>query len=108
MHAVLAPVGADGDVFPHLGLGRALLARGRRVALAAPETDRRRATASGLTFRPLVTAEGMEVLAGSGLLARLRWVNLADCPAGARGLNLVRRSAKANKDLVVWGRKDRR
>ena len=31
MHFILATVGADGDVFPHVGLGRLLRARGRQV-----------------------------------------------------------------------------
>ena len=37
MHVILATVGTDGDVFPHLGLGCALRARGHRVTLAGPE-----------------------------------------------------------------------
>jgi hypothetical protein len=45
MHVILATVGTDGDVFPHLGLGAALHARGHRVTLAAPETYRARAHA---------------------------------------------------------------
>jgi UDP:flavonoid glycosyltransferase YjiC (YdhE family) len=57
MHALLATVGTDGDVFPHLGLGRALRARGHHVTLAAPETYRTRAAALGLAFCPLVTAD---------------------------------------------------
>jgi UDP:flavonoid glycosyltransferase YjiC (YdhE family) len=57
MHAILATVGTDGDVFPHLGLGRALRARGLRVTLAGPETYRDRCLALGLEFCPLVTAE---------------------------------------------------
>ncbi|HJZ56980.1 MAG TPA: glycosyltransferase, partial [Gemmataceae bacterium] len=56
MHAILATVGTDGDVFPYLGLGAALSARGHRVTLAAPEPYRARALALGLEFRPLVTA----------------------------------------------------
>src|SRR3982751_5865155 len=56
MHAILATVGTDGDVFPHLGLGAALRARGHRVTLAGPEPYRARAHAFGLEFCPLVTA----------------------------------------------------
>ena len=55
MHVILATVGTDGDVFPHVGLGAALHARGHRVTLAAPETYRDRAHALGLEFCPLVT-----------------------------------------------------
>jgi UDP:flavonoid glycosyltransferase YjiC (YdhE family) len=57
MHVILATVGTDGDVFPHVGLGARLRARGRRVTLAAPETYRARAFALGLEFAPLVTAD---------------------------------------------------
>src|SRR5947209_12504971 len=57
MHIILASVGTDGDVFPYVGLGRALRARGRRVTLAAPESYRARAAAEGFAFIPLVTAE---------------------------------------------------
>src|SRR4051794_25239208 len=57
MHIILATVGTDGDVFPHIGLGAVLRARGHRVTLAAPETYRTRATALGLDFCPLVPAE---------------------------------------------------
>lgn len=56
MHVILATVGTDGDVFPHVGLGVTLRARGHRVTLAAPETYRARAQALGLEFCPIVTA----------------------------------------------------
>ena len=56
MHVILATVGTDGDVFPHIGLGAVLRARGHRVTLAAPEPYRTRADALGVEFCPLVTA----------------------------------------------------
>src|SRR5215470_8309830 len=56
MHVILATVGTDGDVFPYVGLGAALRARGHRVTLAAPEPYRTRADALGVEFCPLVTA----------------------------------------------------
>jgi len=56
MHVILATVGTDGDVFPHVGLGATLHARGHRVTLAAPEPYRARAHALGIEFCPLVTA----------------------------------------------------
>src|SRR5947199_2508927 len=56
MHVILATVGTDGDVLPHVGLGAALHARGHRVTLAAPETFRARAEALGIEFCALVTA----------------------------------------------------
>ena len=57
MHVILATVGTDGDVFPHLGLGSVLRGRGHRVTLAAPETYRERALAADLEFCSLVTTE---------------------------------------------------
>jgi UDP:flavonoid glycosyltransferase YjiC (YdhE family) len=57
MHVILATVGTDGDVFPYVGLGRALRARGHRVTLAGPETYKERSVTLGLEFCPLVTAE---------------------------------------------------
>lgn len=56
MHVILATVGTDGDVFPHVGLGAVLRGRGHRVTLAAPETYRQRAIGLGLEFCPLVSA----------------------------------------------------
>lgn len=73
MRVILATVGTDGDVFPHLGLGAVLRARGHRVTLAAPETYRDRALGLGLEFRPLVTAEDVgEMLANPDLWHPLR------------------------------------
>src|SRR5262245_9458541 len=57
MHVILATVGTDGDVFPHVGLGATLRARGHRVTLAAPETYRDRAHGLGMEFCPLATVE---------------------------------------------------
>jgi UDP:flavonoid glycosyltransferase YjiC (YdhE family) len=68
MHVILATVGTDGDVFPHVGLGVALRARGHRVTLAAPEPYRARADLLGIEFSPLVTdAEVRRMLADPDL-----------------------------------------
>jgi rhamnosyltransferase subunit B len=73
MHVILATVGTDGDVFPHLGLAATLRARGHRVTLAAPETFRARAHAFDLEFHPLVTAaEVTRMLADPDLFHPLR------------------------------------
>ncbi len=56
MHVILATLGTDGDVFPHIGLGAALHARGHSVTLAAPQTYRARAQALEIEFCSLVTA----------------------------------------------------
>ena len=55
MHVVLATMGTDGDVFPHIGLGAALVARGHRVTLASPETYRAHAETNGMEFCSIVT-----------------------------------------------------
>jgi rhamnosyltransferase subunit B len=60
MHVILATVGTDGDVFPHIGLASVLQARGHRVTLAVPDTYRDRCLALGLEFCSLVTTEEME------------------------------------------------
>jgi UDP:flavonoid glycosyltransferase YjiC (YdhE family) len=57
MHAILATMGTDGDVFPYVGLGVHLLARGHQTTLAAPEPYRDLAADLGLGFRPLATAD---------------------------------------------------
>jgi UDP:flavonoid glycosyltransferase YjiC (YdhE family) len=57
MHAILSTMGTDGDVFPHIGLGVKLRARGHEVTLAAPEPYRELAADLGLGFKSLVTAE---------------------------------------------------
>jgi len=73
MHVILATIGTDGDVFPHVGLGAALHARGHRVTLAAPETYRARAQALGIEFCPLVgVAEVDRMLADPDLWHPLR------------------------------------
>jgi UDP:flavonoid glycosyltransferase YjiC (YdhE family) len=73
MHVILATVGTDGDVFPHLGLGAALRARGHRVTLAAPEPYRARADALGIEFCSLATtAEVGRMLADPDLFHPLR------------------------------------
>src|SRR5579884_2862999 len=73
MHAILATMGTDGDVFPQVGLGAQLRARGHQVTLAAPEPYRDLAANLGLGFRPLVTAaEAGRMLADPDLWHPLR------------------------------------
>jgi UDP:flavonoid glycosyltransferase YjiC (YdhE family) len=60
MHVILATMGTDGDVFPHIGLGAVLRARRHCVTLAAPEPYRARADALGFEFCPLVSAAEVE------------------------------------------------
>lgn len=68
MHVILATMGTDGDVLPHMGLGTVLRGRGHRVTLAAPETYRAMAKNQGLEFCSLVTlAEVQQMLADPDL-----------------------------------------
>ena len=82
MHAILVTVGTDGDVFPYLGLGAVLRARGHRVTLVTNAQSESQATDLDLGFRALLTeAEARAPLAdpdfwhpikGGGIAAR--WV----------------------------------
>lgn len=62
MHVILATIGTDGDIFPYLGLGAMLQARGHQITLAAPESYRTRAQAMRMEFCPLVTVAELEQL----------------------------------------------
>jgi rhamnosyltransferase subunit B len=97
MHVILATVGTDGDVFPYVGLGRALHARGHRVTLAAPETYRDRSLALGLGFCPLVSTEEVSrMLADPDL-----WHPLRSGPMMARwGAPMMPRQYEALAGLV--------
>ena len=80
MHAILASLGTDGDVFPFIGLGARLRARGHRVTLAANEHYRSLAAAHDLQFRAMVSDEETHAflsnpdlwhpLKGAGFIAR--------------------------------------
>jgi UDP:flavonoid glycosyltransferase YjiC (YdhE family) len=73
MHVILATVGTDGDVVPHVGLGAKLRARGHQVTLAAPETFQGQAARLGLDFRPLASAaDAARMLADPDLWHPLR------------------------------------
>jgi len=63
-HAILASIGTDGDLYPFLGLGLALRARGCEVTLATHQHFQAHARAGGLNFYPLVSdAETNQLLA---------------------------------------------
>ena len=57
MHVLLVSVGTDGDIFPYVGLGVALRARGHSVTLVASEHYEPLATRHGFAFAALVSAE---------------------------------------------------
>src|SRR4051812_47359167 len=73
MHAILATLGTDGDVFPYLGLGDALRGRGHRVTLASDPERSGEAAAHGFGFAPLIPAGEWEtVLANPDMWHPLR------------------------------------
>ncbi len=65
MHALLVSFGTDGDVYPFVGLGIRLRARGHRVTLAANEQYRAAASGCGFEFRTLVSEADTEALMGN-------------------------------------------
>ena len=98
MHAILATMGTDGDVFPFVGLGVQLRARGHQVTLAAPEPHRDLAADLGLGFHPLVTAEE----AGRMLADPDLWHPLRSGPMMARwGSRLLPRQYELLAELAA-------
>src|SRR5437762_2262672 len=57
MHAILVSIGTGGDIFPYIGLGRALRARGHQVTLVAPQDFSSLAAEHDLGFRAVVSME---------------------------------------------------
>ncbi len=57
LNVLLVPLGTEGDVYPFVGLGIALKARGHRVVLIANERFRPLAECNGLLFAAAGTAE---------------------------------------------------
>src|ERR1041384_5321050 len=57
MHALLLSVGTGGDIFPYIGLGRVLRARGHQVTLVAPEDFAAVAGEHDLPFRAVVSLQ---------------------------------------------------
>jgi UDP:flavonoid glycosyltransferase YjiC (YdhE family) len=73
MHAVIATVGSDGDVFPFVGLGAALRERGHQATLVANEAYQDLAHQLDLGFYPLVLkTESDEFFANPNLWHPLR------------------------------------
>src|SRR5688572_7166774 len=80
MHVLLVSLGSDGDVFPFLGLGIRLRARGHRVTLASSEHYRALASECGFKFRALASDAEMEGLLGNPDV----WHPLKSALVGAR------------------------
>ena len=68
LNVLLFPVGSAGDVYPHLGLDRALLERGHRVTLLTSGYFREAAEREGFEFVDLMPEEKFLRLAGNPLL----------------------------------------
>lgn len=80
MHVILASLGTDGDVFPFIGLGIALRARGHRVTLASNEHYESYAAHHGFAFRALVSdQETADLLANPDV-----WHPIKSAIVGAR------------------------
>ncbi len=60
MKILLASIGTGGDVFPFLGLGRALIQNGHQVAIASNENFRSIAEAEGMEFGCLMSREATD------------------------------------------------
>ena len=65
LNILLFPVGSAGDVYPHLGLGRALRDRGHRVTLLTSGYFRETAEREGFDFVDLIPEEEFLRLAGN-------------------------------------------
>jgi UDP:flavonoid glycosyltransferase YjiC (YdhE family) len=57
MNVILVSIGTDGDIFPYVGLGARLRARGHSVTLAASAHYESLARENGFDFHALLSAE---------------------------------------------------
>lgn len=57
LNVLLVPLGTDGDIYPYVGVGRALSERGHRVTLIANDYFRPPAEHHGLSFAAVGTAD---------------------------------------------------
>ncbi len=98
MHAVLVTLGTDGDIFPYVGLGAALQARGHRITFVASEHYEPLAQRYGFAFQPLVSAkENDELFAHPDF-----WNPLKTAPLSARwGVRFIRRQYGLLSKLVA-------
>jgi UDP:flavonoid glycosyltransferase YjiC (YdhE family) len=94
MHAILVSVGTDGDVFPFVGLGIRLRARGHRVTLVANELYQAAAVRQGFAFRGLVSNQETEELIGNPDI----WHPVKSAIVGARW---GRRTLQRQYDLLA-------
>lgn len=97
MHAILVSIGTDGDIFPYVGLGAKLRARGHRVTLVASAHYEPLALAHAFDFRALVsTQENQELFDHPDF-----WHPLKTAPLSARwGVRFLRRQYEMLSDLA--------
>lgn len=97
MHVILATIGTDGDVFPHIGLGQILRSRGHQVTVAAPATYQERVIDLGLEFCSLATVEDVRSMLADPDL----WHPLKSGPMMARwGGKMIPRQYDALRSLI--------
>jgi len=98
MHAILATLGTDGDVFPYIGLGRVLRGRGHRVTLATAGNYRAAAADLGLEFAELVSEqENRRVLSNPDFWHPLKGALIA----AQWGINSLRAHYELLKNLAA-------
>lgn len=98
MHALLASVGTDGDIFPYAGLGVALRSRGHSITLAASAHYQGLAETHGFAFHALLSAEENDELFGNPDF----WNPLKTAPLSARwGVRYLRRQYDLLSRLVT-------
>jgi rhamnosyltransferase subunit B len=67
-HFILCPMGSGGDVYPFIGIGRALLARGHRVTLVGLDLFAEAALTAGLGFESFGTVADFDHFAADARL----------------------------------------
>ena len=98
MHTALVSIGTDGDIFPYVGLGVALRARGHRVTLVASGHYESLAQAHGFAFETLVSAKENHELFGHPDF----WNPLKTAPLAARwGVRFIERQYHLLAKLVT-------
>src|SRR2546428_13863448 len=98
MHVVLISVGTDGDIFPYVGFGAALRARGHSVTLAASEHYGTLAEKHRFAFHALVSAEENQELFEHPDF----WKPLKTAPLMARwGVRFMRRQYDLLSGLIT-------
>jgi UDP:flavonoid glycosyltransferase YjiC (YdhE family) len=98
MHVLLVSVGTDGDIFPYVGLGRKLRARGHQVTLTASALYESLAKAHGFAFQALVSSEEHDELFSHPDF----WNHLKNAPLMARwGMRFMQRQYDLLSKLIT-------